>query len=281
MKIFKQIALGMTILLSFTNCVAQIKNGTTATYSVSGNCGMCKSTIETAVYKKGQSEGTWDADSKKLTLTYNAEKTNPDAILKRIALAGYDNQSFLAPDEAYAQLPGCCQYERLAKTAVPVKEANHAGHSHEKAQQATEKSILGEVYAAYFALKDALVKDDGANAATKALALNKALAKVDMTKMSPEEHTVWMKFEKDAKEDAEHMSGTKDIAHQRDHFSRLSVFMYEWMRVFKPAETVYLQHCPMYNDGKGADWLSKENAVKNPYYGSSMLSCGKTTETIK
>ena len=24
-----------------------------------------------------------------------------------------------------------------------------------------------------------------------------------------------------------------------------------------------------------------ENAVKNPYYGSSMLTCGKTTETIK
>jgi hypothetical protein len=37
----------------------------------------------------------------------------------------------------------------------------------------------------------------------------------------------------------------------------------------------------MFNDGKGANWLSKENAIKNPYYGSSMLSCGKTTETIK
>jgi hypothetical protein len=37
----------------------------------------------------------------------------------------------------------------------------------------------------------------------------------------------------------------------------------------------------MANDGKGADWLSKENAVKNPYYGSMMLTCGKTVETIK
>ena len=35
------------------------------------------------------------------------------------------------------------------------------------------------------------------------------------------------------------------------------------------------------NDGKGADWLSKENVVKNPYYGSMMLGCGKVTETIK
>jgi hypothetical protein len=37
----------------------------------------------------------------------------------------------------------------------------------------------------------------------------------------------------------------------------------------------------MYNDGKGANWLSKESAIKNPYYGSQMLSCGKTVETIK
>ena len=40
-------------------------------------------------------------------------------------------------------------------------------------------------------------------------------------------------------------------------------------------------HCPMANNGKGADWLSKENEVKNPYYGSMMLGCGKVTETIK
>ena len=28
-------------------------------------------------------------------------------------------------------------------------------------------------------------------------------------------------------------------------------------------------------------WLSEEQAIKNPYYGSSMLTCGKITETIK
>jgi hypothetical protein len=30
---------------------------------------------------------------------------------------------------------------------------------------------------------------------------------------------------------------------------------------------LHLQFCPMAN-GKGANWLNKENAVKNPYYGS-------------
>lgn len=37
----------------------------------------------------------------------------------------------------------------------------------------------------------------------------------------------------------------------------------------------------MANDGKGANWLSKENVIKNPYYGSEMLHCGKTVEIIK
>jgi len=36
----------------------------------------------------------------------------------------------------------------------------------------------------------------------------------------------------------------------------------------------------MYNNGKGANWLSKEEAVKNPYYGSQMLTCGSVQETI-
>jgi hypothetical protein len=35
------------------------------------------------------------------------------------------------------------------------------------------------------------------------------------------------------------------------------------------------------NGGKGANWVSKDNTIKNPYYGSQMLSCGKTLETIK
>jgi hypothetical protein len=37
----------------------------------------------------------------------------------------------------------------------------------------------------------------------------------------------------------------------------------------------------MANNGEGANWLSKESAVENPYYGSMMLTCGSVKETIK
>jgi hypothetical protein len=36
---------------------------------------------------------------------------------------------------------------------------------------------------------------------------------------------------------------------------------------------VYVQFCPMANDGEGANWLSK--MLKESFYGSKMLTCGK------
>ena len=101
-----------------------------------------------------------------------------------------------------------------------------------------------------------------------------------MTKLSAEEHTVWMKVSKNLQFNAQHIQENKNPEHQREHFIALSSNMYELIKVLKPAETVYYQYCPMANDGKGANWLSSQSVIKNPYYGSSMLSCGKTVEII-
>ena len=90
-----------------------------------------------------------------------------------------------------------------------------------------------------------------------------------------------MKIVKNIKEDAEHISDTKDIKHQREHFVTLSKNIYALIKVSKQETPTYYQFCPMANNGKGANWLSKENTVKNPYYGSMMLNCGKVVETIK
>ena len=155
---------------------------------------------------------------------------------------------------------------------------NHTGHTGMDMQQTNQ---LTAVFDNYFALKDALVKTDGPTASSKASAMLTALDAVEMGKLKMEEHTVWMKIEKGLKTDAQHIKENKDTEHQRERFMSLSKSMYELITVAKPAETVYYQFCPMANDGKGANWLSKESAIKNPYYGSQMLSCGKVVETIK
>ena len=80
---------------------------------------MCKETIETAAHKKGEAKAEWDKDTKIVSLTFDSAKTNADAILKRIAYSGYDNLKFLAPDDVYAKLPDCCQYDGPNKETVP------------------------------------------------------------------------------------------------------------------------------------------------------------------
>lgn len=46
---------------------------------------------------------------------------------------------------------------------------------------------------------------------------------------------------------------------------------------------VYLIHCPMAMNDKGADWLQTNQEVENPYFGSEMFSCGlvKAQLTVK
>ena len=94
MKSISKILVAITILLSFTSCNAQIKNAKTdtsgselakQTVKIYGNCGMCEKVIEKAGNLKNIAKVDWNADTKMATITYDAKKTNQDAILKRIA----------------------------------------------------------------------------------------------------------------------------------------------------------------------------------------------------
>ena len=293
MKLISKILVAITVLLSFTSCNAQIKNAKTETVKIYGNCGMCEKTIEKAGNLKKIAKVDWNVDTKMATITYDSKVTNQDAILKRIALSGYDSDKFLAPDNAYSKLPGCCQYDRIAKVPVKIdaisgadisehsEMTNHTNHTETPKVEIQEVNQLKAVFDNYFAVKDALVKTDGNTASAKATALLSAINAVKMETLKTDEHTIWMKVLKNIKEDAEHIADTKDAKHQRDHFDTLSKNIYDLIKVSKQETPTYYQFCPMANNGKGANWLSKENVVKNPYYGSMMLSCGKVTETIK
>jgi hypothetical protein len=264
----------------------------TETHYVYGNCEMCKAKIEKAVFKKKISTGEWDENTKMLTITYDKSRTNSNAILKKVALAGYDSKEFMAPDEVYNKLPGCCQYDRPNRK-MAMKENNtseskdeHDGHTHNSTTKTDNlttqhKSELSPVFDAYFELKDALISSNGATANATSATLSQALQRVNMSKLDKEVHIVWMKKMADLNADAKKMSATKDIVKLRSLFSTLSANMYDMMKIEKAESPIYFQHCPMYNNGKGADWLSKESEILNPYYGSQMLNCGSLKETIK
>jgi len=285
-KLFKNSIIATILLLAFTACEAQIKNAKTETVKIYGNCGMCEKTIEKAGNINKIAKVDWNTDTKMATLTYDSQKTNQDEILKRIALAGYDSDKFLAASDVYYKLPKCCQYDRVAKVAVTEEiksetgRENHSGHDI-SATETQDKNQLQAIFDNYFLVKNALVKSDGNSASTNATELLKTINAVKMESLKADIHVVWMKVLKNLKEDTKLISETKDIKVQRDYFDTLSVNMYELIKISKPETPIYYQNCPMANDGKGANWLSKENAIKNPYYGSMMLTCGKTIETIK
>jgi len=283
-----KLLMAMALMLSISTCFAEIKNAKEETVHIYGNCSICKSTIESAANVKDVVQVEWNKDTKMAVLTYDEKQTNQDEILKRIGLAGYDSDKFRAPDNVYAKLETCCQYERAAKIIAKIEASKAVNLAVEEKVVAPiletktegEHLQLKEVFNSYFAVKDALVKTDGTLAATKAVLLLNSINAVKMENLTKEEHSEWMKVMKDLVFDAEHISETKDAGHQRDHFTSLSKNMYSLIKVSKQETPTYYQFCPMANKGKGANWLAKENIVKNPYFGSKMLGCGKTVETI-
>jgi len=144
------------------------------------------------------------------------------------------------------------------------------------------KKQLNTVFNDYLAIKNALTKDD-ISAANKGA--NKALSDVQKVQMkllkNPEAHTVWMKELKALKTSFANIKSAKDLATQRTEFIKLSSSIITLANVFGVTKTLYVTHCSMANNNKGADWLSEFKEIKNPFFGSKMLTCGNTKQILK
>lgn len=263
---------------------AQIKHAATATVLVHGNNEQCKPTIEAAAAQNQYASASWNSANHLAVITWDSTRTTLSAVLKNIALAGYDNDQYLAPDAVYAQLPACCQYTRTAKKAPLTNgasahtSATASSSSHSPAAENTAAHALAPVINAYLLVKDALVNSAASEAATQAKQLTTALAAVDMKALAHEQHMVWMKEKNSLTEIASAIAAINSLEKQRVQFAALSAHLYPVVKAGGAGRQLYYQHCPMFEEG--ADWLSQEKTVRNPYYGSQMLTCGKTTETI-
>ncbi|WP_020531099.1 efflux RND transporter periplasmic adaptor subunit [Flexithrix dorotheae] len=141
--------------------------------------------------------------------------------------------------------------------------------------KATQKS-LEPVYQSYLAMKDALAKDDFNDAQKAGSKLKSALQKVPMEQFKNKSHQFWMDQSGLMNKALEHLDHFKDIEELRTAFFQLSKVMVNITNTFNPySKTLYLQHCPMANSDKGADWLSLDDSIINPYFGAAMLGCGE------
>ena len=139
-----------------------------------------------------------------------------------------------------------------------------------------------DILTGYLQLKNALAGDNGNDATTAGNAMVTAFQKFDKSALTATQKKTYEDIEDDAREHAEHIGkNAGNVPHQREHFDMLSKDMYELVKTFGGGQTLYQDYCPMFNDGKGATWLSEVKEIKNPYLGKKMPDCGSVKEELK
>src|SRR5690606_32987672 len=130
-----------------------------------------------------------------------------------------------------------------------------------------EDEKVGQVYADYITLKDALVESDEKNAGIAAGALQSSLIESSNKK---------------AADLAAKIASASSLKAQREPFNALSAEMEAILKAAKiSGGSVYKQYCPMANGDQGGYWLANEKSIRNPYYGDEMMTCGSVKEEIK
>ena len=133
----------------------------------------------------------------------------------------------------------------------------------------------------YLKIKNALTKDDTNGTATAAKLLYKTFNSTNTNGLTVSQKKEYLDIADDAKEHTEHIGDNAGkIDHQREHFAILSKDINDLIKLLGSNQKLYQDYCPMYNEGKGAIWISETKEIKNPYYGSQMLTCGSLKKTL-
>ena len=191
------------------------------------------------------------------------------ATLTTVLTACGNSSSDKKENNIIAQQPAVLISDTATKQAPAVAEVKAA---------ISIKEILDN----YLQIKNAFAKDNSANAATAANEMAKAFANFNKSALTAEQAKIYADIEDDAKEHAEHIgSNGGNIKHQREHFDMLSKDIYQLAKTFGGGKKIYYDHCPMYNNNKGAYWLSETKEIANPYLGKAMPTCGTVKEELK
>src|SRR5690625_594773 len=166
----------------------------------------------------------------------------------------------------------------LSLTAMSCKN-NKKNTSNDMMDANAQNSEAEKILADYMTLKDALVATDESASAKAGKQLENTLKSFDVSSYTPEQQKELKDIIEVATEHAEHISRS-DVAHQREHFQMLTKDITDMVAITGTKNTLYEQFCPMYNNNKGGRWLSMEKEIRNPYFGSKMMKCGKVQKQI-
>lgn len=100
------------LTLAFMSC-ENTEGFETEKFTVYGNCGMCKKTIEQSLDDvDGISTAEWNMTNDEMTVFFDPKVISLESIHSKIAAVGYDTDEERAPDAVYDKLHSCCKYDR-------------------------------------------------------------------------------------------------------------------------------------------------------------------------
>ncbi|HRO46122.1 DUF3347 domain-containing protein [Agriterribacter sp.] len=154
--------------------------------------------------------------------------------------------------------------------------------SYSEAFDASFENVLNR----YYALRDALVDSDtaAANQAAALLIRSADDLKLDELKSVDTNNIIIptaQTYTGGISSESTGLLGERNIEGKRKAFQMISGNLFDLTRTVRYSkEKVYLLHCPMAFNDTGADWLSSSTEIKNPYFGSKMLTCGAVKDSV-
>jgi|TARA_B110000305_G_scaffold134280_1_gene149913 hypothetical protein len=146
----------------------------------------------------------------------------------------------------------------------PQQLATEQSKSTDKSQNTLASLILMD----YMKIKDALVASDN----EKVSLLAKNFLNDLKNEMNPSSEVL--------SEAVGSLSNALDLDTQRQAFKSVTEVLTQWVKASNTQETLFVQFCPMAFKSQGANWLSRSEEIKNPYFGAMMLNCGRIDEKI-
>jgi len=143
-----------------------------------------------------------------------------------------------------------------------------------------EKTKIEALLSEYLKLKDALVADDLQLSKKEITALRAKVEEINTIGLKGEAEKVWKMVNTQLINRTKELSEAKDLKEIRGGFDELSSEIIMLVSNLQVSSQLFVLHCPMADNNRGADWISLSSEVLNPYYGNAMLGCGEVTKTI-
>lgn len=152
----------------------------------------------------------------------------------------------------------------------------------EKAVEMSEEfqRSLEDIIRAYSDLKDAFVQSDAKLVDMAIGPLAKLIEGASVSELKGKESKQWSNTASSLQKSLKGIQTNEDVELKRKEFETLSESLISAVEYFGNGDMlIYKQYCPMAFGDKGANWLSLQKEIRNPYFGDKMLTCGEVRKT--